>query len=113
MLLITNGGDNIEYITKHCRGSISPAKAEVIDTTAGGDGFIGAILYLLSERITLDALLNNENVLKSAIAFASCAGALAVSRQGAFPALPSLNEVDTLFNQQFSALMGAFFRECT
>lgn len=113
LLLITNGGDDIEYITKHCRGSISPAKAKVVDTTAGGDGFIGAILYLLSKCITLDALLNNENALRSAIAFASCAGALAVSRQGAFPALPSLNEVDTLFNQQFSALTGAFFRERT
>ncbi|KPV96351.1 5-dehydro-2-deoxygluconokinase [Pseudoalteromonas sp. P1-9] len=109
LLLITGGGDDIEYITKHCRGSISPAKAKVVDTTAGGDGFIGAILYLLSDRISLSELTDNENALKSAVAFASCAGALAVSRQGAFPALPSLNEVNTLFNQQFSALTGAFF----
>lgn len=111
LLFITGGGDDIEYITKHHRGRISPAKAKVVDTTAGGDGFIGAILYLLSERITLDTLINNQNALKSAIAFASCAGALAVSRQGAFPALPSLNEINTLFSQQFPALTGALFLE--
>lgn len=113
LLLITNGGDDIEYISKKHRGFITPAQIKAVDTTAGGDGFIGAILYLLSEHISLSELTDNENALKSAIAFASCAGALAVSRQGAFPALPSLNEVTSLFNQQFSALTGAFFRERT
>ncbi len=111
LILITNGGDEIEYVSKQFRGFVSPAKTQVIDTTAGGDGFIGAILYLLSETIYLESLLLSEAQIQSAVAFASCAGAIAVSTQGAFPALPSFIQVSDLFHKQFSGTYDAAFLE--
>ena len=111
LILITNGGDEIEYVSTQFRGFVTPAKTQVVDTTAGGDGFIGATLYLLSETIQLETLLNSEAHIQSAVAFASCAGAIAVSTQGAFPALPSFTQVSDLFNEQFSGTYDAAFLE--
>lgn len=111
LILITNGGDEIEYVTAQFRGFVSPAKTQVVDTTAGGDGFIGAVLYLLSETMQLESLLNSEAQIQSAVAFASCAGAIAVSTQGAFPALPSFAQAKNLFNEQFSGTYDAAFLE--
>ena len=108
LLLITNGADEIEYITTRFRGKIKPAKVNAVDTTAGGDGFIGAILYVLSEVSTLEHLTTSESLMRAVVAFASCAGGIAVSNQGAFPALPRREQVIQLFNEQFSALNGAF-----
>ncbi|MBE2232932.1 MAG: ribokinase [Anaerolinea sp.] len=55
-----------------------------VDTTAAGDAFIGGLAVALGEGHTLPA----------SAAFASAAAALAVTRVGAQPSLPSRAEVD-------------------
>lgn len=66
---------------------IGEAKApfvEVVDTTGAGDGFVAALtLALLEQRRPADAL-----------AFACAAGALATTRPGAQPSLPTRAEVE-------------------
>ncbi len=57
-------------------------KVEVKDTTAAGDGFIGGLV----------AQLQMGNPLKEAVVHASAAGALAATKFGAQPSLPSLQE---------------------
>ena len=63
---------------------IVPALSDsVVDTTAAGDAFAGAIAVRWAET----------NDLQESIRFASAAGALAVSRIGAQPSLPVRSEI--------------------
>lgn len=58
--------------------------AQVVDTTAAGDCFTGALAVALGEGKSLDA----------AAAFANAAAALSVTKAGAQPSLPSRFEVE-------------------
>ena len=59
-------------------------KAEVVDTTAAGDAFVGGFAV---------ALAQGQN-LAQAVRYANAAGALAVTRLGAQPSLPTRREVE-------------------
>jgi len=69
------------------RGQVFPApKVKVVDTVAAGDAFIGA----------LAAELVRGQTIPPAIAYANRAGAVAVTRPGAMPSLPTRADVDRL-----------------
>jgi len=57
----------------------------VVDTTAAGDSFIGALAFCLSK---------GQNI-EQAIDFAAKAAAITVSRAGAQPSLPMFKEIET------------------
>ena len=59
------------------------APVEAVDTTAAGDSFTGAIAVSLSQGKTLD----------EAVDFATIVGALTVTRKGAQPSLPTMQDV--------------------
>jgi ribokinase len=63
---------------------------QAVDTVGAGDAFCGALAVALAER--QDA----ADDLTQAIRFASAAGALAVTRNGAIPSLPTRQEVEAL-----------------
>jgi ribokinase len=66
----------------------APPEVDVVDGTAAGDAFTACLLVsLLEEREYDDALRR-----------ACAAGALAASRHGAQPSLPTANEVDTILS---------------
>lgn len=65
-------------------------KVDAVDTTAAGDAFTGALAVALA----------NGKPLQEAIRFANHAGALAVTRYGAQPSLPYLNELETFLQQE-------------
>lgn len=62
---------------------VPPFRVPSVDSTAAGDAFLGALAATLSERGVAAALET-----------ASAAGALATTRMGAQPSLPTLAEVD-------------------
>jgi ribokinase len=64
-------------------------QVEVVDTTAAGDSFIGG----------LAAALVRGRSLEEAVRYANCAGALAVTKFGAQPSLPSAAEVEAFYTQ--------------
>ena len=64
--------------------SIPAFPVQVIDTTAAGDAFVGALATGLGEGLPLNA----------AVRFASAAAAISVTRVGAQPSLPYRSEVD-------------------
>jgi ribokinase len=71
--------------TRHIAGFAVP----VVDTTAAGDAFNGALAVALTER----------RALPEAVRFAHAAAALACTRRGAQAALPSRAEVEALLRR--------------
>lgn len=65
---------------------VLPFSVDVVDTTAAGDAFCGALAVALAEGKSLP----------EAARFASAAGALACTRMGAGPSLPGRHEVERL-----------------
>jgi len=95
LILVTDGPNDIQFFCESDSGSISPPKVTAIDTTAGGDSFIGAFLYALSSlEFPFEAIKQSEEIIKL-IKYSSHCGAHAVTRQGAFPALPEFKDVHT------------------
>ena len=64
-------------------------RVQAVDTTAAGDGFVGALATGLGEGLSLEA----------AARFASAAAAISVTRPGAQPSLPYRNEVDQFLRE--------------
>jgi ribokinase len=85
-VLITMGKAGSVLITKDGGELFSSFKVHAIDTTAAGDAFCGAIAVALSEEFDL----------KTAIRFASAAGALSVQIEGATTSMPTRQEIEKL-----------------
>ncbi|MGI2259808.1 carbohydrate kinase family protein [Shewanella sp. GXUN23E] len=106
LLMITDGGKELEYFTPKACGIIYPPKVTSVDTTAGGDGFIGGLLFALAAEYSPEAALQEK--LTELLTFACHCGALAVTRPGAFPALATLNEIkQTLSGSDAAATLNA------
>ncbi len=71
----------------HTRYNFVPAMrvGKVVDTTAAGDAFTAALTI---------AYLNNGGDIQQALKYATCAGALTVTRRGASTSIPSKEEVE-------------------
>ncbi len=68
---------------------IEPFEVTAVDTTAAGDAFAGALTVRLAEgRIAADSAR-----------FAAAAGAIAATRLGAQPAMPTRHEIEQLIDQ--------------
>lgn len=80
--------------------SVTPPIVKAVDTTAGGDAFIGGFLSAISEAGINAAQLadwcEDESNLQGALARAAACGAFAVTRPGAYSALPTREDLITL-----------------
>lgn len=83
--IITLGEQGVFYRTPKHTGLVPAFKVKVVDTTAAGDTFIGA----LSSQLTTD-LSNIEQALR----YAQRASSLAVQKMGAMPSIPRTEEVE-------------------
>jgi fructokinase len=101
-LLITDGPGLIRHLTCAREDIASTYEVKSINTTGAGDAFVAGILASLTEIRAegLDAFLANEEQVDGALRFAAACGALAVTRHGAFEAMPSRAEVEELMEQQ-------------
>ena len=64
-------------------------RVNVVDTTAAGDAFLGALAKSLSE----------SEPVREALKFANGAGALATTKLGAQPSLPSRRELEAFLKK--------------
>lgn len=78
---IVSDGTSIDWIP--------PFQVTPVDTTAAGDAFAGALAVRLAERASLI----------DAARFAAAAGAIAATRVGAQPGMPTRNEIEQLAGQ--------------
>ncbi|KEA62649.1 Fructokinase [Marinobacterium lacunae] len=96
LVLLTDGGNPLRYFSRELNGQLQPPKAQVVDSTAAGDAFTGGVLYALAsrdiDRVQLKAL-NDRDILESVLHTGMQCGAFAVTRKGAFDALPTLADL--------------------
>lgn len=93
LIVITDGEHDIEYYTAQGNNTVSAPVVNAVDTTAGGDAFSGSLLYALSYFAQPKTILHSHKHLDALIKFASHCGAHTVTKPGAFPALPSFDDV--------------------
>jgi ribokinase len=84
LVIVTRGENGVLAIAPDLRLSLPAFKVEVVDTTAAGDAFIGGLALALAK----------DKLLKEALVYAGACGALAVTKFGAQPSLPTWVEVD-------------------
>lgn len=85
-IIMTLGSKGALLVQEGVRRHIPAYPVNVVDTTAAGDAFNGALAVALA----------NGRSLPEAIDFANAAGALAASKAGAQTSLPTLAEVEQL-----------------
>jgi ribokinase len=89
-LLATTSGSKDAVLAKSGRevARSRPPTVEAIDTTAAGDTFTAALTLAILEGMQLQAALD----------FACAAGAVATTKAGAQPSLPSRTEVNAMLS---------------
>ncbi|MCO4785186.1 carbohydrate kinase family protein [Marinomonas atlantica] len=95
LFVLTDGGNPVHYFAgEQGSGEVIAPKVDVKDTTAAGDAFVGGLLYQLAERGGDRASLQSftQIELEACIRFAVACGAEAVTKTGAYPSLPSLEQ---------------------
>ena len=97
LVLMTDGGEPITFTSSSFSGTYPCPQAHVVDTTAGGDAFVGGFLYqvasLVSNKSEFTDWANNFANVSKAIDFATKCGAKAVAKFGAFDALPTHHDM--------------------
>ena len=88
-VVVTLGGQGAYLVTGQEEMHVKAPEIEVVDTTAAGDSFIGGLL----------SGLGRDETLPEAVKYANCAGALATTKPGAQPSLPTLKEVQRLYQE--------------
>lgn len=103
-LVVTDGAAPLRWYTRESRGEVWGFRVRAVDTTAAGDAFVGGLLFqLVARRIDaakFEAFLRDTPALQATLRFAAAVGALAVTRNGAFAAMPSMSEVEQLLQEQ-------------
>lgn len=83
-LIITRGGEGVEYYRDESLMSVPPHSVEVKDTTGAGDTFNGAFATGIANGVSLD----------EAVRFANAAAAMSITKIGAQGGMPRRNEVE-------------------
>ena len=85
-IIVTLGEQGALLVERSGERRVPAHTVDVVDTTAAGDAFCGALAVALASGAALD----------DAVAFANAAGALAVTKLGAEPSMPRRADIETL-----------------
>ncbi|TYT23658.1 carbohydrate kinase [Luteimonas viscosa] len=100
VVVVTDGSAPMRWFTRDARGELPALPVRPVDTTAAGDAFTGGLLVQLQrdgiDAASFDAFLLDLPGIERWLRYASACGALAVTRHGAFAALPTHEEASAL-----------------
>lgn len=100
LLVVTDGGGPMRWYTAGDHGELSGFEVTVRDTTAAGDAFVAGLLVRIGEQgghgAGFAAFVEDRAGIEAAIRHGAAVGALAVTRHGAFAAMPTAGEVQQL-----------------
>lgn len=92
IVIVTLGADGAFVRTKEGGIVVKGFKGNVVDTTGAGDSFWGGFLYqLVQSNKEISSLSLSE--LQQCVRFANAVAVRCVSKRGAIPAMPTLEEV--------------------
>ncbi|WNL37712.1 carbohydrate kinase [Halomonas sp. PAMB 3232] len=92
-ILVTDGPHEAVLKTAHFEHRLTPPPVKAVDTTAGGDAFMGGFLARLCRLDNIERALKDPDVLIEALTLACRCGAHAVTRPGAYAALPTRGDI--------------------
>lgn len=102
VVVVTDGAAPVRWFTRADSGEVTSFNVRAVDTTAAGDAFVGGLLFRLIRHgidgARLSGFLDDTAVLVDALRFAAATGGLAVTRNGAFAAMPRLSDVQALLD---------------
>src|SRR5688572_7362853 len=93
-IIVTLGANGALIVTKENTKHIPSFRGTVVDTTAAGDAFIGGFA---------SALLQNKSI-EEAVRYGCACGALATTKFGAQPSLPTKEEVENFISKAPAAV---------
>ena len=88
-VVVTMGALGVVWKTADAHGQLDVHAVTVVDSTAAGDAFVGALSVAVAEGQQLE----------DAVQVANAAGALAVTKAGAQPSLPSRDELKAFLKE--------------
>ncbi|MUV14924.1 carbohydrate kinase family protein [Noviluteimonas gilva] len=104
LVVITDGADPLQWHTRASSGEVGALRVQAVDTTAAGDAFVGGVLFRLAELgvdgARFPQFASDATAIADALRFGAAVGALAVTRQGAFAAMPNHSQVSALLGSQ-------------
>ncbi|APX92394.1 carbohydrate kinase [Halomonas sp. 1513] len=95
LAVITDGPGKVEAFGAGQHLEVTPPSVRAVDTTAGGDAFIGGLLAMLAETAG-DDWWHDAARLTGYLEVACRCGAHAVTRPGAYAALPTRADLEAL-----------------
>lgn len=93
-LIVTLGAEGAYLASEHAKAHLPSIDIRVVDSTAAGDAFIGGLAAAVIQGKSLD----------DAVQYANIAGALAVTKKGAQPSLPTAAEVKAVLQSTQTSL---------
>lgn len=91
LVIVTDGAGPIRWFTRADSGAVPVFEVEAIDTNAAGDAFVGGVLQRIAS--VARGVPTEPAAIAETLRFGAACGAIAVTRHGAFAALPSAAEV--------------------
>lgn len=108
-VVVTDGPAPIRWYCAEGEGEVRSPQVSAVDTTAAGDAFVGGLLFHLVRAgvnaAQLAGFVRDRSAIEAALRFAACVGAIAVTRQGAFAAMPALEEVQQMLKRQYEDIV--------
>lgn len=99
-LVVTDGDQPLRWFTRTQQGEMDSFEVRTVDSTAAGDAFVGGLLAALVrggvDAASFDAFLADASRREQALRHGAAAGAIAVTRRGAFAAMPTPADIAAL-----------------
>jgi ribokinase len=103
-VIVTLGANGALIVNQEMTKHMAAFKVEVVDTTAAGDAFIGGLAAkLLETGSELQNVQEQALALQSAVRYGCACGALAATKFGAQPSLPTREEVERFMGDALAA----------